>query len=229
MYKNKDGIVEDSFQAFLVDGANFTQNEEYPILEESMISSIPPRKIMPFSRAITYRGDLSDYYVYFYSPGKTFERIRRNPKRYLSFFKRCGGIVGFDFSVHSDMPLVKQKAQLNDNLSLSFYYGKNGIPLIPNCRGGSDCLDEEYLQAFPKHTYIALGVHGFIKRKEQRYEWRVWILSLIQKLEPRGFIVIGHLPQDIIDDYKKFVEFYIYDSFIEERRKRNLEVNSYGN
>ena len=163
MYKNKDGIVEDSFQAFLVEGADFTKEEEYPIQKEWMVPQNPPVKVMPFFKAITYQGDLSEYYIYFYSPDGTFERVRKNPKKYLHFFKRCKGIIGFDFSVHTDMPLIKQKAQLNDNLSLSFFYANNGVPLYPNCRGGSDNVNEEYLNAFPKHTYIALGVHGFVQ------------------------------------------------------------------
>lgn len=226
MYKDKDGIVEDSFQAFLVDGANFTKEEEYPVLEEWMVPQNPPAKVMPFFKAITFQGDLSEYYIYFYSLDGTFERVRRNPKKYLHFFKRCKGIIGFDFSVHTDMPLVKQKAQLNDNLSLSFFFANNGIPLFPNARGGSDCINDEYLNAFPKHTYIALGVHGFIQLKEQKHEWRLWITKLIDKLEPKGFIIVGHLPKDIIEDYKDVVEFHLFDSFIEERNK---EVEFYAN
>ena len=226
MYKDKKGIIEDSFQAFLVDGANFTKEEEYPIIREDMIPNNPPTKVMPFFKAINFRGDLSDYVIYFYSPDGVFERIRRNPRKYLSFFKRCKGIIGFDYSVHTDMPLVKQKAQLNDNLSLSFYYANNSIPLYPNCRGGSDCLNDEYLNAFPQHTYIALGVHGFVQLKEQKYERRARIDTIIKKLKPKGLIIIGHLPQDIIDDYKNLVEFHIFDSFIEERsREVKQDVN----
>lgn len=224
MYKQKDGLIQDSFQAFLVDGADFTKEEEYPIINNWMVPTTLPRKIMPFSKAITFRGDLSNYYICFYSPDATFERVRRNPKRYLNFFRRCRGIIGFDFSVHTDMPLVKQKAQLNDNLSLSFFFAKNGIPLFPNCRGGTDCLNDEYLEAFPKNTYIALGVHGFIQLKEQKHEWRVWIDTIIKKLKPKGFVVVGHLPRDIIDAYKDIVEFHTYDSFIEERVR---EANAY--
>lgn len=226
MYKSLDGVIEDSFQAFLVEEANFTKEEEYPIIRDEMVPQVAPKKIMPFFKAITYQGDLKDYVIYFYSPDKTFERIRRNPKKYLNFFKRCQGIIGFDYSVHSDMPYVKQKAQLNDNLSLSFYYANNGIPLYPNVRGGSDCLNDEYLNAFPKHSYLALGVHGFVKLKEQKYEWRFWIDKIITKLEPKGFIVVGHLPKDIIEDYRDKVDFYLYDSFIEERSK---ELKVYGN
>lgn len=226
MYKDKNGVIEDSFQAFLVDGANFTSVEEYPILREDMIPNNPPAKVMPFFKAINFQGDLSEYFIYFYSPDGVFERVRRNPKKYVEFFKRCKGIIGFDFSVHSDMPVVKQKSQMNDNLSLSFYYGNNGVLLFPNCRGGADSINDEYLNAFPKHTYIALGVHGFVKLIEQKHEWRVWIGTVIKKLEPKGFIVIGHLPQDIINDYRDVVEFHVFDSFIEERNK---EVKKYGN
>ena len=121
------------------------------------------------------------------------------------------------------MPYVKQKAQLNDNLSLSYFFANNGVPLFPNARGGVDSINDKYLNAFPHHTYLALGVHGFIKFKWQQYEWRLWINQLVNKLEPKGFIVVGRLPQNIVDDYKDKVEFYFYDSFIDERKK---EVNS---
>ena len=46
MYKDKDGIVEDSFQAFLVDGADFTKEEEYPIIREDMVPQNPPTKVI---------------------------------------------------------------------------------------------------------------------------------------------------------------------------------------
>lgn len=52
------------------------------------------------------------------------------------------------------------------------------------------------------------------------------LTPLLKKLEPKGFIVVGHLPKDIIDDYKDVVEFRLFDSFIEERNK---EVKQHGN
>lgn len=226
MYKDRNGVIEDSFQAFLVDGADFTKKEEYPIIKNWMIPSTTPSKLMPFSKAINYKGDLSEYVIYFYSEDKTFERVRRNPKRYLKFFKKCKGIIGLDFSVHTDMSIIKQKAQLNDNLSLTFFFGNNSIPVYPNCRGGSDKINDEYLNAFPKHAYIALGTHGFIKLKEQKHEWRCWINKIVKKLEPKGLIIVGKLPQDIINEYSKKVEFHFFESFMEERWK---EVKEYAN
>ncbi len=216
---NSNNKVVDSFQVFLVDGADFTQIEEYPILKKEMVPSKLPEKIMPFSRAICYSGDLSQTVIYFFSPDSTFERVRRDPKKYLSFFKRTAGIIGPDFSVHDDMPIVKQKSQLNDNLSLSFYYANNGIPLYPSARCGSEELEDEYLAAFPKRTIVALGVHGFIKMKHQKYEWRHWLEKIIDTLEPCGLLIVGHLDKKLIDDFSNRTNFYFYDSFIEERWK----------
>jgi len=216
-YKEKD--IPDSFQAFLVKDAAFTSKEEYPILREEMVPDCVPVKIMPFEKAINCKGDLHDTIICTFSPDKTFERIRRNPKRYLPFFKRTAGIIGFDFSVHSDMPIIKQKSQMNDNLSLTFYYGNNGIPVYPSCRCGSEELEDEYLAAFPKGTYIAFGVHGFIKKKYQRHEWRCWFKKVIDTLQPKGVIVIGHLDTQTEILIKKWTDLYQYDSYIEEREK----------
>lgn len=123
MYRTKNLIIEDSFQAFLIEGAKLTRVEQYPIIPNWMISKSVPTKIMPFDKAINYSGYLSDIFICTYARDCTFERIRKNPKKYINFFKRTAGIIGFDYSIHDDMPLIKQKSQMNDNLSLTYFYG----------------------------------------------------------------------------------------------------------
>lgn len=219
-------VVPDSFQAYLVNGANFTKQEEYPILEDYMISKNKPLDIMPFNKAITYRGDLSKTFICFFEPDDTFERIRKAPKRYVNFFKRTAGIIGLDFSVHSDMPIVKQKAQMNDNLSLTYYYGSQGIKVIPNIRCGVDELIPEFLMAIPKHSIIAVGTHGFIKTRQEKNEWFCFLEEIIKELEPSKIIVYGTLTGKMFDVLKKKENFVIYDSWIV---KHNKEVNSHVN
>lgn len=218
--------VPDSFQAYLVEGASFTKTEEYPILKEDMISKNIPIDIMPFNKAITYRGDLSKTFICFFEPDETFERVRRNPKKYLNFFKRTAVIIGFDFSVHSDMPIIKQKSQMNDNLSLTYFYGNNGIPVIPNLRCGIDELIPEYLETIPKHSIVAVGTHGFIKTIPEKYEWLCFLETIITELEPKKIIVYGTMSGKVFDEIKVNQEFVFYDSWIAKRVKG---VNCYGN
>lgn len=211
-------MVEDSFQAFLVEDANFTDKEQYSIIEEWMVPKTLPKKIMPFDKALNYHGDLSEVFVCTYARDCTFERIRRYPKKYLGFFKRCAGIVGFDFSVHSDMPIVKQKSQMNDNLSLTYYYGKNGIKVIPNIRYGKDDLADEFLAAVPKHTLIAIGTHGFIKEIPQKAEWYCFLEKIIKELEPKGIIVYGKLSGKIFEEFESKCNLYYYEPWIYSNR-----------
>ena len=185
-----------------------------------------PNQIMPFNKALNYQGDLSDTFVAFYSPDKSFERVRQHPKKYLSFFHRTAGIIGPDFSVHSDMPIIKQKSQMNDNLSLTYYYGSQGIPIIPNLRVGVDELTEEYLSAIPTGSYVSVGTHGFIKEKQEQYEWYCFLETVINSLQPKGIIVYGSLNAPMFDVLKCQTNFHFYEPWISQRLK---EVKSNGN
>lgn len=212
-------VVPDSFQSFLVNGANFTDREEYPIIPQRFVSSDIPQKIMPFSKAITFRGDLHDTFISFYSPDETFERIRRAPKRYLSFFQRTAGLIGPDFSIHSDMPLIKQKSQINDNLSLTYYYGSQGIPIIPNLRCGTDELLPEFLAAIPRHRLVAIGTHGFVHQKHEQCEWYCFIETFCEILKPAGIIIYGTLRNKMFDELKNIYPFFFYEPWICQRAK----------
>lgn len=216
---NKIPYVSDSFSAFLVENAQFTQNEEYPILRDEMISKEVPAKIMPFNKAITFQGDLSNTYICFYEKDETFERVRRNPKRYLNFFKRTAGIIGLDFSIYSDMQIIKQKQQMNDNLSLTYFYGNNGIKIIPNLRCGIDELVQEFFEAIPKHNIVAIGTYGFIKTRPQRSEWYCFLETIISTLLPTKILVYGPLSDNIFEAYKNKVQIYLYDTWMDQRIK----------
>lgn len=220
-----EGKTEDSFDAYLVDRAHFSSHEEYPIIEERMIAKTIPVDIMPFSKAINYRGDLSNTFICTYSPDKTFERVRRNPQKYLSFFKRTAGLIGFDFSIHSDMPLIKQKSQIYDNLALTYYYGNHNIPVIPNVRSGIDELTPEFLECIPKNSTIAIGTHGFMKETREKYEWYCFLEQVINDLHPKNIIVYGTLTSRIFDDFKKCTNIICYSSWISERWRRVKDGN----
>jgi len=209
--------VVDSFSAFLVENAHFTDQEEYPILEEFMFSKDIPNKILPFGKAINSQKDLSDTFICFYTPDAEFERIRKNPKKYLHFFKRTAGIIGFDFSVHTDMPIIKQKSQINDNLSLTYFYGNNQIPIIPNIRCGVDELLPEFLSAIPKKQIVAVGTHGFIKERRQKYEWYCFLRKIINTIDPSNIIVYGTLNGNIFDEFKLNVPITCFSPWISER------------
>lgn len=211
--------VRDDFQAFLVDGAEFSGPEDYPILEEWMISDVFPEKIVPFNK-IKETKNIEDCYICFYCRDVDFLRIRKNPKQYISILQKSKGIIGLDFSVYTDMPKIVQKKQMFDNLAFTYFYGSNGIKVIPNIRYGIDELTDDFLNAIPKDTLIAIGTYGFIKTNKEQNVWFEHINKIIDVLKPKGLIVYGSLPKD----FKNWlvlnnVKFKIFDSYRSSRMR----------
>lgn len=209
----KEKIAHDYFGAYLINKASPTYVEEYPIIAESMVAKEVPKHIEPFAKVWEKRNvrkDLSDIFICTYANDNTFERIRKNPKRYLNFFKKTAGIIGFDYSVHTDMPVIKQKSQMYDNLSLIYFYASHGVNVIPNIRCGVDELLPEFLSTIPKNSLIAICTHGFMKYKHELYEWYCFLEKIIEYLHPSGIIVYGSLSSSLFDEFKKIVPFYIY-------------------
>lgn len=115
--------------------------------------------------------------------------------------------------------MIKQKAQINDNLSLSYFYGNNGVPVIPNLRCGVDELLPEFLEAIPKHSIVAIGTHGFYKKTCEQCEWYCFLENIIKDLEPSAIVVYGTLNGKMFDDFKVHTNFVFFDPWITQRYK----------
>jgi hypothetical protein len=108
--KHPKKITRDYTNAYLVMDANFTGVEEYPIIKTWMIANEPPKNIVPFRKHKKIpKEERKNYFIAFYSIDIDFACVKNRPEKYLSEFREFGGIIGFDFSVHIDYPLVVQK------------------------------------------------------------------------------------------------------------------------
>lgn len=225
-YFNNGNKVPDTFQAFLVENATFTSFEEYPILDQSKIPNSIPKKIITFDKINNYKGNKKECAVCFYCNDDSFKRIKRNPKAYINMLKQYKALIGFDFSIHTDMPLIKQKEQINTNLSLTYFFGENGSNYYPNLRCGNEETIDDYLKAIPKHSIISIGTYGFIKTKEEIYEWYVFLLKTLPIIKPKKILVYGTLNNSIFNDLKNEYEFVFYESYMSKFYK---EAKYYGN
>lgn len=213
-YLNKQ--VKDNFHAFLVKEATFTPNEEYPILKREFISNEIPKKIIPFDKSKEIKmKDRKNYYVCFYCADETFNKTYTYPKKYLNYLSTFAGVITQDWSIHEDLPIIKQKENMNKNLEIAYYYGSNGLSIIPNIRVGTDRIKEEYYKTIPKHSTIAIGTYGFIKSIKEQENFDAFIEDIIHYLEPHDIIVYGAMPKRVFDKYIKYgIRFHQYDPYI---------------
>ena len=125
---NKD---YDVFRSFLVEEADY---EGYIELPKIKTSNYIPRRLVPFSKAVSRSWQDFDCWVMFYEYDVKFERLRNNPKKYLEKLKRFEGVISPDFSIYRNMPLVMQQWNTYRSRALAVWLGHNGIEVIPNVR-----------------------------------------------------------------------------------------------
>ena len=210
--KSKTPYLRDVYLAYLIDGARRTEIDEFPIIEKWMVATEPPKEIIQWDR----RRDVvnpKETAMSFYCCDPGFQPILGNPKRYIDKIRTYQCIIGMDASPYDNMPLWVQKSQIGLNLGITYYYGSLGFKIIPNIRIG-DNRTLSSLKAYPKHTLIAIGTHGFIKKLNNRKIFRKQVKEVIDTLEPSGICVYGPAIDEIFGYAKaKGIPIYQYDSY----------------
>jgi hypothetical protein len=227
--KSKTPYIRDVYLAYLIDGARRSETDEFPIIEEWMVATEPPKEIIQWDRRCDVK-DPSNTAICFYCSDYGFQPILGNPKRYTEKMKQYQCVVGLDASPYDNMSITVQRSQIYLNLGITYYYGSLGIKVIPNVRLGDDRTLTS-LEAYPKHTLIAIGSHGFTKRLDNRYIFAHQVIRIIDELEPSGICVYGPTPDEIFGYARLMgIPIYQYDSYTmkenaKDRERKLLGVN----
>lgn len=208
----------DVYLAFLVNGARRTQTDGFPIIEPWMVASDPPKTVCQWDQRSS-ASDPVDTTLCFYCEDSTFQSVLNYPRRYLPTLNLFRNVIGMDSSPYDNMPLVVQKSQIFLNLALTYYWGRNGIKVIPNLRIG-DPRTLSSLEAYPKHTLLAVGTSGFMWALNNRNAFRYELQMAIQELQPTGLVVYGTAPDwlfcfEVIGN----IPIFRFDSFLMGRRR----------
>mgnify|MGYP002625235980 FL=1 len=214
--------VRDVFLAYLIEQAHRTVPDGYPILEDWMIATEVPKEVFQWD----CRDEVNDPTITgmsFYCNDKGFTPVLNNPHRYVEKLSQYACVIGMDASPYDNMPLAVQKSQIFTNLAITYFYGRQGLKIIPNVRLGNDDT-VGMLDAIPKECRIAVGTNGFIWRRNNRTVFKDQMNIVIDVLRPTGVIVYGqaydYVFQAAID---ADIPIYKYDS---HTIKRNAELKS---
>lgn len=220
--KLKTPYVRDVYLAYLIANARRTKTDNYPIIEEWMVATKPPKEIIQWDR----RRDVKNANctgMCFYCSDFEFQPILGNPKRYIEKIQKYQCIVGMDASAYDNMPIWVQKSQIGLNLSITYYYGSLGMKVIPNVRLG-DYRTISSLEAYPKHTLISIGTNGFVKTLKNRNIIEEQLSIIIDILEPTGILVYGQAKHEIFWKAKFLgIPIYQYDSYTMKENQKDKQ------
>ena len=208
----------DVFHAFLVENAEYSGKIELPRL---ITSNKLPNKVITFSKAMSKSFNDFDNWVMFYEHDKNFERLWNNPKQYLSKLKKFNGIITPDFSLYRNMPLCMQQWNTYRGRALATWLQNNGIEIIPNVRFNDTRTYEFCFDGIEKGKTVAIGTHGCLKTKEDKYYFKAGLYTLVETLSPKNIIVYGTAPDSIFAPYKdKGINIIVFESEFAKSRKQ---------
>jgi hypothetical protein len=205
----------DVFNAFLLENAEYSGELEIPVVKNIKIES--PKKLIKFSEI--FRSSDFNAYVHFYEDDCKFEKIWKNPKRYLERLKKFKGVISPDFSIYRDMPLIMQYWNIFRSRAIATWLKDNGINVIPNVRTGDERTFEIACEGIEKNSIIAIGSHGCIKCKADRAFFQKGLEHIINSLSPKIIILYGAKPDSIFNKYEDKVTIINFkDEFYNGRK-----------
>lgn len=188
--------MRDVFNSFLLKNADYTSDYELPILRGT---TEIPGKLVLFSEAIKQGGDSSNAWTCFYEFDEKFQRIWLNPNKYLRKLLQRPGTLSPDFSMYRNMPHPIQLESCFKNRAIAHWLEEQGLPVIPNVRWADERSFRYCFDGIPPHTTIAVGSHGCLRYKEDRFWFRFGLEELVSRLSPSTLVVYGAAPVDIFE------------------------------
>lgn len=184
----------DVFNSFLVRFAEYASIFDFPVIRAT--NSIPNR-VIPFSKAISCK----DYnqWVHFYEDDYLFEKIWKNPMKYLDILKKYNGVILPDFSLYRDMPFIMQLWNIYRSRAIGCWLQNNSVDVIPNMRYGDKRTYKLCCEGIICGGVIAVGTHGTLKNKEDRRIFVEGLKVVISVTKPQAVIVYGKAPNDIFE------------------------------
>lgn len=216
--KSSKRSCRDVFNAFLVTLATYAGFFEIPVIQPC---HEVPNRLIPFSKAVGSKDH--DQWVHFYEFDYLFERLWRDPRRYLPVLKRFNGVILPDFSLYRDMPLVMQLWNVYRSRAIGCWLQQNGIRVIVNVRWGDRRTHRVCCDGVSRGCTIAVGTVGTLGDAEDRAYFVEGLAYVVKRLRPKTIVVYGTAPEEIFGKYRdagiEIVHFDSETSVANSRRK----------
>ena len=205
--------ANDVMKEFLIYGAELT-DMGFPIL---------PAVQMTPSGTIDFRSGLNrsfkDHHntsCNFYIDDEKFNCAYSMPDKYLNYLKLFQCVLGLDFSIDTQMPLVMQYWNKYRSMALDWYLTLNGITVIPNVNIIPYEGREWLLDGLLKRSTVCCSTNGRVRSKGAREEFCEGFYEMCERLEPTRIVVVGILP----DELDSSVEVINFENRTQKMRDR---------
>ena len=225
MAKSKPTIIDDGFNARLVETATFAGLLEIPTIKKPD-RFIVPTAMIPFTK-MKQSNNHSEALV-FYEHDIRFRDLLTAVDDYIEELSKFPVIVSPDCSLYVDMPLVLQMANTYLSRQIGHYLQSKGLYVIPNVRWGDE---RSYTRTIPtevpfaflgveKHSIVSIGTYGCSKTREEVHHLREGLRAMLKELEPEMILVYGSMPDSVFKEFQDKTQFVHYPDWTSARHGR---------
>lgn len=193
--------LKDVWNAFMLDGAEFTSND-IPLCPTT--SEQLPSDIITWdeAKAIYKRHRIKkdlifkhDAFVCWYMDDYKFDGPRGIWHDYdfaLKVLRHFAGVITPDFSTYQDFPEPIKVYNTYRMRAFGYWLGKNGIAVINNVRWGTSETYRYCFDGISQNSIVAIGTVGGNPRKyEDRIRFENGLKQLVKTLNPHTIVVYG--------------------------------------
>lgn len=184
----------DVFKASELRNAEFSHPYNFPLFTKAEV--IPP-KLIPFDKIFQSGEENNDAFVHFFLPDVCFERLWKNPEKYIKQLKKFAGCIMPDFSLCYDFPYPLQLYNCYRNRVMGFILSSYGIPVIMNVSFADPRSYDFCCNGISKGGVIATGSLGTMKNPENRTYFYDGLSLVLTTLEPSDLIIYGTISNEI--------------------------------
>lgn len=133
----------------------------------------------------------------FYIDDEKFLALENNVDKYLNYLKLFQCVLGLDFSIDTQMPLVMQYWNKYRSMALDWYLTLQGITVIPSVNIIPYKGREWLLDGLSKRSTVCCSTNGRVRSKGAREEFCEGFYEMCERLEPTRVVVVGILPDEL--------------------------------
>lgn len=129
--------------------------------------------------------------LHFYIDDYQFERLWKEPERYIKIFKKYSCIFSPDFSLYLNMPLPMKIWNTYRSRFLGQFYQKHGIKVIPTISWADKDTYNFCFKGVPKGSIVSISTIGVIKNKLAKELWKKGVDEMIKQINPSIILIYG--------------------------------------
>ncbi len=192
----------DMWNAFMVQGAEFTNSTDIPICP-CTAKKIPKRLISYVDAKYLHKTNIRsnpnykvDAFVHFYLDDHKFDGPRNglwfNPYKALDIIRHFAGVITVDYSTNADFPDPIKRYNTYRMRASGYWLGTHGISVINNVRWGTEETWDYCFDGIPYGSIVAIGtVASGLRKLENRPDFETGLFKMVNVLNPPTVIVYG--------------------------------------